>query len=43
MYQASQNASRYIPGLNQRPADVPQEQQIPQGQIPKDVSTVLYK
>jgi hypothetical protein len=39
MYQASQNASRYIPGLNQRPADVPEGQAIPQEQIPKDVST----
>lgn len=35
MYQATQ---RYIPGLNQRPTDEPQEPAIPKNQIPKDVS-----
>ncbi|XP_076108271.1 adenosine deaminase domain-containing protein 1-like isoform X2 [Mytilus galloprovincialis] len=43
MFKASQSAQRYIPGLNQRPADVPQEDVVPNSQIPKDIPPELVR
>lgn len=40
---ATKVPQRYIPGLNERPADEPQEPVIPKSQIPKDIPPELIR